>query len=353
MADLYDYLTWRGDLCFSDVPLNPVDALIFSTFSYIQFEGIVPDTYKKEIALREAAALFLEKPGCENMVRVKQDLALLRSAMDTSRFGNTKLTFYRSVLDMEKEKQFAAMTFLLDDGNAVLVFRGTDQTIAGWKEDFNMTFCERVPAQDEALRYVSEFAKGNSVKFYLAGHSKGGNLAVYSAIKCEEEIRSRIIRIYNQDGPGFNDYLMGDPVYHALVPKISTYLPQSSIVGMLLEHEEPYYVIKSRQIGVMQHNPYSWELEGPDFVYLEAVSEGSRRFNKALKNWLAGMTLEERSTFADTVYGILTSGGASQTSDLIHPQNVRTVVRTLSENEEMRQLIANELGALMQSLRNT
>lgn len=136
-----------------------------------------------------------------------------------------------------------------------------------------------------------------------------------------------------------------------MVPKIRTYIPQSSVVGMLLEHEEPYTVIKSRQIGLLQHNPYSWEVAGPDFIHMEEVSEGSKKIDRGLKKWLAEMSLEERSIFADTVHGILTSGEVSQITELVQPKNVRTYIKTLSADEKKRHIITGELAALIQSIR--
>lgn len=351
MADIFDYLTWRGDISFSNEPLNPVDALIFSTLSYIWYDGIVPETTIEKIPLKEVAERFLEIPGHECMVRVKLDVEFLKAAAKTRRFGETELTFFRNILVREEETQFAALTCILDDGTAVVVFRGTDHNLAGWKEDFNMTFSESVPAQREALRYVNEFAEVVNIPFYLTGHSKGGNLAVYAAAKSCVDIQKRILQVYNHDGPGFTEYMMGDAGYLAMVPKIRTYIPQSSMVGMLLQHEEPYAVIKSRQIDLLQHNPYSWAVSGTDFICVEEVSEHSKKRDTVLKKWFAGMSLEERSAFIDTVYEVLTSGGANQITDLVQLKNVLSYVKTLKTDEKKRQIIAGELTALSQTMK--
>jgi len=351
MSGIFDFLKWRGDLRFFQAPLNAIDALVFSVLSYVWYDGIVSDAVQGQMTLKEAAEKFFEMQGYENKVRVKRDISFLKAASETERFGNTKLGFYRSLLNIGEEKQFAAITFWLDDGTVVLAFRGTDQNLAGWKEDFNMAFYESIPAQKEALRYVEEFSAKCSRRFYLVGHSKGGNLSVYAAAKISPEIQQKIIKVYNHDGPGFTDYLMGDEGYLAIVPKIKTYIPQSSVVGMLFGHEEPYSVIKSTQHGFMQHDPYSWVVEGKDFIYMEGRTSDSKVIDKALKNWLAGMSLEERSNFIDAVYEILISGGASQTMDLVQPKNVRTYMKTLSSDEKKRRLIASELAALVQSVK--
>lgn len=352
MSNMFDYLKWRGDILFSQLPPNPVDALVFSALSYIHFDGIVPETPRKSITLRKAAEILLAQPHIEDKARVKQDLELLKAAALTERFGGERLTFYRSIFAAKMETQFAAVTFRLSDGTLVAAFRGTDKTLTGWKEDFNMSFCESVPAQREALRYLNELAAESSEPICLSGHSKGGNLAVYAAAKSNKSVQQRIPEVFSHDGPGFTESMMSNPGYLSVLPKIRTYIPQSSIVGMLLEHEEPYTVIKSSNIGFMQHDPYSWEIIGKDFIHTDEVTAGSKFIDRAVKNWLAGMTMEERSSFVDTLYELLTAGGATLTAELINPKNVRTYIKALNEDENKRRIIAEELASLVQSIKN-
>lgn len=353
MADVFDYLVWRGDLLFAKAGHNPVDALIFSTLSYIDYSGIVSESPHERIFLRDAARIFFEKPDAQSKVRVKNDLALLQMAGETERFGNVGLCYYRTVFDVGEETQFAAITYLLDDGSAVIAFRGTDRTLVGWKEDFNMSFQDSIPAQREALRYVDDFVVDYGMPLRLVGHSKGGNLAVYAAAKGDEVVKEQIVEIHNQDGPGFSEKMMTDPGYLAVVPKIHTFVPQSSVVGRLLEHEEPYTVIRSKSIGPLQHDPYSWEVLRKDFIYLEEITENTRFVNQTLKSWLAGMSIEERNTLVDVIFDILAAGGVSSTKDLMHPKNVRNYARTLSMDEKKRQVIGEGLADLIQAIKDT
>lgn len=350
MYDMFDYLEWRGDLPFSKIGPNPVDLLIFSTLSYIQFDGIVPETAEKRITLREAGERFLLQFDLEEKVRVKKDLDFLEAAMDTDRFGTVEMSFYRSILDPEAETQFAAVTFYPGDGTAVLTYRGTDRTLVGWKEDFNMSFCNTIPAQREALKYLEEFSIHSLQPIRLIGHSKGGNLAVYAAAKTEAAIQDRILEIHNQDGPGFSETMMKDPGYLRIVPKISTYVPESSVVGILLEHEEPYTVIKSKHIGPMQHDPYSWKVMRNDFIHMEEMSEGSRFLDRATKTWLTTMTPKERNGLVDTIYEILTSGGAVMTDDLIHPRQFAKYVKSLAGDEQKRSILSEHLSDLVKAI---
>ena len=349
MYDMFEYLVWRGDLPFSRVAPNPVDLLIFSTLSYISYDGIVPETPNERISLREAAEKFFAQADLEDKVRVKKDLRLLEEVACTERFSEVDMSFYRNIFDPEAETQFAAVTFHLGDGTAVLAFRGTDRTLVGWKEDFNMSFQDTVPAQREALRYLNDFVISSLLPMRLVGHSKGGNLAVYAAAKADPFTKQRIIEIHNQDGPGFSEHMMTDPGYLEVIPKIFTYVPESSVVGMLLEHEEPYMVIKSKQIGPMQHDPYSWEVLRNDFIYRENITESSRQLDRTLKTWFHSMTMEERNTLVDEIYEILISGGASKTDDLMQPKFVRNYLKTLATDEKKRTNIGSRMADLIQA----
>ncbi len=350
MGDLLDYLSWRGDLTFRQVPPNEVDCLIFAALSYVDFVGVVPSGFQDAVTLEQAA----EKIGCEENLaertRVKNDRKLLQAAGASVRFRDTKLLYYQNEFLPEQESQFAAVTFQLPDGTAVLAFRGTDDTLVGWKEDFNMSFQARVPAQEKALYYTEAFAAVHTCPMILCGHSKGGNLAVYASALCRGEMQERILATCNYDGPGFSHTMMTDPGYLAVVPKIHTYVPESSVIGMLLEHEEPYRVVKSRQVSIMQHELYSWEILGGGFVETDQVDEDAWHLNLAIKSWLGDKTLQERNAFVDTVYELLSQGSVEKTSQLILPRNMLAYLKTLNEDEQMRSMIRGEITSFLQSV---
>ena len=353
MADMFDYLNWRGDLTFRQDPVNEVDALVFSGLSYIRYAEAAEWLTEGPIPLRQAAEELLSRPDCASRVRVKNDLELLRAAAGTRRFGETGLWMYRDLYIPEQETQFAAMSFLLDDGRAFLAFRGTDHTLVGWKEDFNMTFQQTIPAQRLAAQYAREVALAHSGGLYLGGHSKGGNLAVFAAARCSPMIRDQILAVYNNDGPGFTQYLMGDPGYLAMVPRIRTCIPQSSVIGMLLEHEEPYTVIRSKTIGLLQHDLYSWEVLGNRFVPVQEVTDGSLFMDATIKAWFASMTSQERNQLVDVMFALLGTGGVDNALDIFHPKNIRNYVRTLSSDANMRRILSAEFQGLIEAARTT
>lgn len=347
MDDLLTYFRWRGDLSFSDDAPNEVDALIFSALSYLRFSDAVSASPTHPITLKEAADAFFSRSDLAGCYRVKNDLLLLSTAAQTERFGKTEILFYQDILIPEEETQFSAVTFLLSDGTAMLAFRGTDNSIVGWKEDFNMSFCDEVPAQRLALSYIEQLANAYPLPMRLCGHSKGGNLAVFAAARSVPNIQNRILFIYNNDGPGFQKSMMTDLGYRNIVPRVHTFVPQSSVVGMLLEHEEPYHVVRSSAAGIMQHDLYSWELDGPHFASVSELGANSQFLDKAVKSWLEGLTMEERNELVDTVFDLIGTGDAKYAREILRPQNIRNYLRTLNSDDEMRHMLLSELGNLI------
>lgn len=349
MSGILDYVKWRGDLLFTQDPPNEVDALIFASLAYIQYDM----TSDAPVSLKSASDAFFAGDAPEARCRVKADLELLRLAAESQRFGNARIAMYRDQFVPEQETQFAAMTFLLDDNTMFLAFRGTDYSITGWKEDFNMTFQQTVPAQRLALQYTREVALEYMLPMRLGGHSKGGNLAVFAAARCGPMIQERILEVYNHDGPGFTDYLMGDPGYLIMVPRIRTLIPQSSVIGMLLEHEEAYTVIRSKNISVLQHDPYSWELMGKSFIRMEELTANSRFLDSTLKTWFADMSNPERNQLVDVMFGLLGSGEVDMVQDILSPKNIRSYIKTLSGDANLRRIISTEFTALIEAAKKT
>lgn len=324
MGTVYDYLTWRGDLTFRAVPFCEVDSLILSMLSYLDMKDIVPAPGEEgSVTVWAAAKAFLARypdPKKTKMgVLIPKDIVKMMKAMrSTKRFGTLKMSGFVNLIDPETELQFSAVTFLLNDGTAVVTYRGTDDTLVGWKEDMNMCFLPVVPAQLKAVEYLNAVAKEHKGKIILTGHSKGGNLAVYAAVHSDAAIRERVTAIYSNDGPGFGRNILDDPEYIQMRPLICNLVPQSSVVGMLLEHDENFTVVKSRQkSGLLQHNGLSWEILGNSFVHLKDVTPDSRKLDRTVNQWIRDMTPAQREEFAEAVYQLFSVDGAQTLTDLV------------------------------------
>jgi hypothetical protein len=313
MAGIFDYIAWRGDLDFQRAPFNPVDNIILTHISYFPFDRIVGGPEDDEgVTIAEAAKkitrILKKKPSAfDDELVFRDDPALLAVLGSSGRYGNLELRGYVNQIDPEAEKQFSALSILGCGEMSLISFRGTDNTIVGWKEDFNMTFSPVVPAQREAVLYLENMAPKIRGPLCLGGHSKGGNLAIYAAAFCKKNIRRRIRFIYSNDAPGFNKTVLENSGFLEIRDRIQSFVPQSSVVGMFFEHPENYTVVKSSQTGLMQHDIFSWEVRRDDVVRMKKTNPRNAFLNRTLREWLNGLDGEHRRRFADALYAILLS----------------------------------------------
>ena len=349
--NIFSYLKWRGDLSFEADGFNEVDSLIFSVIAYLDLakaEKIHTITPGLAPSLRDVS---LAVDGKENnrlaLIKVEEIVGALHLAAQTKRFSEVKILGYICHNDEETTMQFAAVTFLLPNGEIYVAYRGTDDTLLGWKEDLIMSYAPYVASQQEALEYlkfISEQIPNKAI--YTGGHSKGGNLAVYAAVKAPEEIKKRLKGVYNNDGPGFQEEFLQTEEYKLVSPLIHTFIPESSIVGMLLEHEESYQVISSSAKAFLQHAPLSWEVMGKSFVYLESRSQFGRYTDNVLRNWLKTCTNEEKEEFVEALFNILASGRARTLwelteGDFLH--HWRSILKTYSGLDKEKKDLLNDL----------
>ena len=319
MASILDYLDWRGDITFAERPFNEVDNLLLAELSYLDFDGIVPADFAAAVPLPDAVAAFTKRtPHAEMGVLVPDKIPGLGQKMAASaRFHEVMLSGCVCKLNEATETQFAALCAALPDGTIYAAFRGTDDTIVGWKEDFNMAFTPEIPAQKYAAEYLRQVSGTLPFRpLLVGGHSKGGNLAVYAAVFCGQDVQKRILAVYNNDGPGFYSSLLSLPEHKPVAGKITTLLPESSVVGMLLEHEEAYQVVRSTQVGLMQHDGFSWQVKGERFEHLTELAEGGKIIDQTLRSFLRELTEPQRVQFVDTLFAILTCTDASTLTDL-------------------------------------
>lgn len=325
MNSFYDYIYWRGDISMSNDSFNEIDAMIFSLLSYVNYLPIFPEfSINKSKTIKEIVLEF-EKNNVfdeaeNNLIEFEKEcLYLLKLLSKSARYSEILVTAYSESFKIDRTIQFGAVTFILDDGTLVLSYRGTDNSIIGWKEDFAMSFDKTVGSQKYGLIYLNKVNKINNNNIILTGHSKGGNVAVYSGIKANNSIQRKIINIYNFDGPGFNSKTVTKEDYNNLgIEKIISLVPQSSIVGILLQHEEPYSVVySSKKTGIFQHYPMSWEVDVKAFKRIEEFKNSSLYFDEAMHSFLEQMSEDELTLFVDTLFDTIQAGGAITLKDLL------------------------------------
>ena len=343
--DIYTYLKFRGDLDIKNHSLNEVDALIFSELSYIQFENIVPAVGEKgTITLAEAAQKYTPKEGKESIFYARYE-KLLEETAKCSRYADLQLSNYVSIMNQEERQQFSAIHIQLTPFLTFIAFRGTDETLTGWREDFDMSYKMPVPAQISAVDYVNQTTKGLFQKYYLGGHSKGGNLAIYSGVFCESSVQNSIRAVYNFDGPGFHKSIADNEAYQRIKNRIHAFVPEASVVGMLMEHEERYQVVKSYEVAFMQHEGLSWSVAGTKFEVVENIDEFSSNISTIFKSWLEKADYEERKIMVDILFDILEIGGIQNILDFkdISMHNTTAMIKAAATLPKEQRDIMNHL----------
>lgn len=347
MPNIFDYMNWR-DISFKKVKFNEIDNLILARLSYFPFDGVI--SKNEEITLKEAYERT-KVIGTTGRTLQAEDIDLYPVLANSKRFGNCKLTNFINKIEPEIEKQFSAITIILPDDTIYVSYRGTDNTIIGWKEDFNMSFSELVPSQIDSVKYLNEVSKKYKNKLRVGGHSKGGNLAVYAATFCEQEVKNQIIEVYNNDGPGFSDKVIDSNEYKYIIKKVHTYIPQTSIIGRLLKHKEKITIVKSVETGIMQHDLYSWQVMGDKFIRTE-ITNSSNFIDSTITNWLKEVSPKQREEFFDTLFDIFNATNVKTVDELSGKwfRNAVTMIKTYSNlSTETRKMMTKTLSTLLRA----
>lgn len=319
MSNLLDYLAWRGDLPLERDPFNNVDALLLSCLSYVDLENVVPSAGNGMITIEDASSRFFELHTEEELEQDKSFIkfapSMLKALSESDRFKGAYLRNYVNDTDISREVQFAAVEIITSDGVSFVSYRGTDDTIIGWKEDFNLSFMT-VPAEAESVMYLQNVAEATEGKIRTGGHSKGGHLAVYAAAAAGEKIRKRIETIYNFDGPGFNRDAMESENFRSIQQRIVKVIPESSIVGRLLNNSTEPVIVKSTETGILQHNPLSWQIGGKRFETCGFTDMISDLFDETMTKWIDEMSFEQRKVFVDELFSVFEASGCTNLSML-------------------------------------
>lgn len=332
MQGLTEYLNWRGDLSMLTNLPNEIDLLIFSQLVHAPLEKL---TQLNDSLLRDLTAFIYPKPLTrDDRILPHQRYELWMHACKTERFSQVKLSRFESRFNASLQMQFAAALFTVGD-IGIVTFRGTDATLTGWKEDFNLAFEDTIPAQEEAVDFLNQC--GSKVKYlYICGHSKGGNLALYAATHCHAKLIAQMVRIISFDGPGLNEAALKNSNWQMVKHLVHTYIPESSIVGMLFSNHCTPTVVISDSVSILQHNPFFWHVMGAHFVEAEKNTSSSRIFDDTVDYFLHHCTPEQRRTLVDTLYDVLNASKAKYIRDipigiLRNKQEVLNVLRNCSE----------------------
>lgn len=320
MADFFDYLDWRGDLSFKAVPFNKIDALLLSHITYSIFDGVVSEDFNNPKTFIQVTKDFSSMPDYEERINIgflinKRTTEVMFKCAESQRFRNIRLCGFRNIYDEKKVEQFAAITYLIED-KPLIVLRGTDDTIVGWKEDFNIAWLPQIPAQEDALLYFKEACTYFNQDVMLAGHSKGGNLVINTAVRCGADLQKRIETVFNFDGPGFSNDFFELPEYKSVENKILSFYPSFDVVGMIFHHPKNFEIVKSNGFALWQHDAMNWQIQGCNFINEADFTQESQFFYKAFNEWIDNLNNEQKRNFVDTMFFILEASGAKTNNEI-------------------------------------
>lgn len=359
--NIIDYVK-ENTYTFQEHPFNAVDSLVLSQLSYARLEFALPEEkgirsffYKGHTLGEFFRNEYFQKIFFDG-ISDGENMELMAYMTASRRFRDLRILDIVGDFDKSCEKQFGAMIFELDKDTDFVAFRGTDGSMMGWKEDFNLSFMNEVPSQQEAVQYLernygSANRRGRNRKLYTGGHSKGGNLAVYSALRCSPEVQARLLGAYSLDGPGFRDevqVLLDEAAAKSGIPIIKL-VPGSSVVGMLMQNNDNYQVIQSDGTGIMQHIAYSWQVEEGDFIYLEEIDGSGKFMNRTVHDWLLTVDDEKRRIFINTIFEVLEENGVETLQDLktkSFTELAKMIASLRSLDEEERAVVGGVLKSL-------
>lgn len=347
MDTILEYIDRYKDCTLDEMPFNDVDSLVLCQLSYLKFDGIVPS-----VNVLEDSVVLKDLPQMEGYEKIFADVryekpnrALMEGLLASKRFQNLKMNCFIDMIEKEWEMQFSAITFILENGLVYVAFRGTDENMVGWKEDFNMVYLAPVPAQEYSVKYLNTVASRVRCPFIVGGHSKGGNLSIYSAMNCKPQVQEKILQIYSMDGPGFRPETLEAGKYEKISNRVKRILPHSSLFGMIFASDLSYRVIESKSFGIAQHDPYSWVVKEDHFKPVKKIYGSRMQMDQTLNTWLLSLDEQQVRIFGDTLYQVMLASNTDNLIDLTADwkKSVNGIITALKEVDEDSKKVLKEV----------
>ena len=359
MKNMLDYIKEFGHVSFEERAFSEIDALVLTELEYLPLEKVVPSDENGEnfVTVKEIAEYMQEHKQelfDENPMMITQERHEVSQVIaDAPRFQSLKFFGVVSVWDKDTTKQFAAVTVEVEPSVRLVIFRGTDETLIGWKEDFLMTYSPLVAAQTDAKEYLAKQASLWDGDLMVSGHSKGGNLAIYAAATQVEDVQLRIVDIFCFDSPGLYRSVLETKGYQNIVPLAMRYIPQDSLVGLMLESEVPYVIVKSNATGAMQHSAMTWEIEDGQFIKMEKLTKNSQLNDQTFKKWTESVSDEELELFWNVFFELLFNAGIDTVNDLYGQfmHYVQEFLKAAGEMDEEKRELLTRIALLLVSTR--
>lgn len=332
-SNIIDYVIEYGNSTFTEREFSTEDALVLCQFTYLKFEKLMAPMSENIVSVKELDASPLKESLFSDKWLQKENRALFKAMADSKRFENLKMCLH--INRVEKDTQFAALTFLLPDNRVLVVFRGTDENLVGWQEDMGFALERPVTGQILSVKYINDVSERFGCRFRVAGHSKGGNLAIYASLMARKEARDRIDNIYSFDGPGFRKEFLEAKGYEDISDRVIKVIPKSSIVGMILDEGKDSMVVEARSLGFSQHNPYMWVIKNGKLCKTEQT-EAHKKLVESVNEWILDKDENQLERFVKILNTLLDSPEANTTSEYMKDflKNTTRVIKTAADIDE-------------------
>lgn len=318
MQNITDYIKWLGRFSFEELEFSDIDAVALCYISYFDLYLPVDENgAKKPLALRELHKIIFSEKEFTGFLKNKGDREFFDVLARSRRFGYVVIRDYTEKYDAESAVQFAAVTADYKDSFRFIAFRGTDESLAGWKEDFMISFTE-TSAQRLALDYVNRFVK-SGVKNYIGGHSKGGNMAIYAAGMMDTELwYPNVARVYILDSPGLCSEVLDTSCMSRVKRRATKIAPEFSVIGRLFEPEaDKSFLVKSSAEGFNQHFILTWGIDHGQFVKAKGLDPKAEQLNETIREWIEEQSQNDRRVFVNELFNALTADGSEYIGDLM------------------------------------
>ena len=346
--NVFDYVRWRGDVPLSMDPFNEVDNVVLCVFCYAFIGDCVPAD-GSEVTVEEVCEKFFRTHSREEIRKSTSFIAPAPLLMDYmiagSRFAGLGIRHYVNEVEPDKAEQFSAVTYHLSDGTYYVAFRGTDNTVTGWKECFNLSYMSETEGQRRAVEYLNMIGDEVDGPIRVGGHSKGGNFAMYASAFCRKEVQDRIIEVWSNEGPGFGEEVLNSAEYRRIVGRIHRFVTDTSMIGMLFGHDTGYTVVRSSAKGLVQHDANTWCVDKNRFERAE-LSETSQLVGRILGRWFDGTDNETRGSFTESLFTLFEAAGKDTVDEILGERraSIRAAMAALKDlpdykRKELRHLI--------------
>lgn len=354
MANLFDYISWRGDIPFEQVPFNKIDAQILALLAYSMFDSLVSSEFDQRMTFEQYNQKFKNckdyKKRCENpFLQQKKSAELIDALAKSIRFKDVMLCGYENRFDKYKVEQFAAITFIVQN-QPIVAFRGTDDSITGWREDFNSLWLDVVPAQSDAIEYFERAVQFFNKKLIILGHSKAGNLALNTAVKCGKKCQSKILKVYNFDGPGFPKTFFDSKEFKAIEDRVVSVYPEFCVVGMMLYHPQKFQITKSDGFAGSQHDLLTWQVLGSDFESAQEFNNKSLIFHNAINEWVNRLDKDSKQKFVTSMFDVLDATGFPSILE-IGDNAIQSAVRMVAKYSSFDKQTKAEIKSILKLFR--